>query len=72
MPEPTSVAERFGYNVRIFRNKEGLSQEALAAERGRTQTWLSYIESGAREPSLGDLFWLSHRLGFSIDKALMP
>lgn len=58
--------------MRIFRNKEGLSQEALAAERGRTQEWVSLVETGKSEPSLGDLFWLAHRLGFSIDRALMP
>ncbi len=58
--------------MRIFRENEGLSQEALANEHGRTQVWLSYIETGKSEPTLGDLFWLAHRLGFSIDRALMP
>lgn len=42
------------------------SQEEIAAICGKTQTWWSYLESGARNPRLPDLILLSQRFGLNM------
>ena len=46
------VCERVGENVRRLREKESLSQEALAFEAGMHRTYVSGIERGVRNPTV--------------------
>jgi transcriptional regulator with XRE-family HTH domain len=42
----STIAERFGWNLRIARKRTGLTQRALAARMGRTQDRIAKWESG--------------------------
>lgn len=42
----TTIAERFAWNMRIARNRTGLTQRALAARMGRDQSRIAEWESG--------------------------
>lgn len=44
--------ERFGRNLREWRAKRGMSQDALADETGLSRVFISRIESGADTISL--------------------
>ena len=45
----------FGRHIRLFRNRMGLTQEALAHRAGIHVTYLSGIERGVRNPSLKNI-----------------
>lgn len=51
-----------GKQIRIAREQLGLQQSELAHRLNKTQTAISYWESGKRTPSLNDLFELSDAL----------
>lgn len=42
----TTIAERFAWNLRIARNRTGLTQRGLAARMGRSQSRIAKWESG--------------------------
>lgn len=50
-----TTQERVGSALRARREELGLTQSRTAAAIGKTQTWLSYLEAGKRNPRLGDL-----------------
>jgi transcriptional regulator with XRE-family HTH domain len=52
----------FGLAVRRFREKVGLSQEALAARTGIHRTYIGGIERGERNPTL----LMIHRLATAL------
>jgi transcriptional regulator with XRE-family HTH domain len=52
-----------GHRIRATRETRGWTQSDLAARLGRTQTAVSYWESGRRAPSLDDLVDLARTLG---------
>jgi transcriptional regulator with XRE-family HTH domain len=58
--------------VREFRNLLGIEQADLAARCGITQSALSRIETGSREPSPRVLRALAGQLGVSLDAISYP
>lgn len=48
----TREAEMFGAAVKRWRDKRGLTQEALAHEAGITSSYAGQVERGAKVPSL--------------------
>lgn len=62
MSKPTSIRE--------LRESAGISQQQLAAKTGMTQGYISQIESGSRQPSIGTLRQLSRALGCKQSKLL--
>jgi transcriptional regulator with XRE-family HTH domain len=56
------LKKAFGKALRDFRGTEGMSQEALAFEADLDRTYISLLERGIRQPSLGTIFSLSKAL----------
>jgi transcriptional regulator with XRE-family HTH domain len=53
----------FSANVRLLRDKRGWSQEDLAEKSGLHRTYISGIERGVRNPTLGIIDRLAKALG---------
>jgi transcriptional regulator with XRE-family HTH domain len=56
----------FGAEIRRRREDAGLSQEALAFQAGLHWTYVSILERGLRNPTLGVLSQLAEALGTSM------
>ena len=72
---PAEYAERLiaGENpVRVWRQYRQLTQTALAARAGITQSYLSEIESGKSEGSVKVLAALAHALAIDLDDLVPP
>ena len=67
----TRLQESFGNAVRARRLKKELSQEELAALAGLHFTYVSSVERGERNISLGNIARLAEALG-CLAKDLMP
>jgi transcriptional regulator with XRE-family HTH domain len=61
-----------GRNVRMRRRELGLTQEALAARVGIDRTYVSGIERGRRNPSLGLILSLARSLSLSPNLLIDP
>lgn len=59
----SSLEERFGQLLRELRTKKGFTQEALATDSNLDRTYISLLERGLRQPTLGTLFKISEVLG---------
>ena len=69
MAEPRSPRHAcWGRALRELRVARGLSQERLALEAGLDRTYVSGIERGERNPSLGNLFKLVDALGSNVSE----
>ena len=69
------IERRFGEHIRALRNREGLSQEQLAAKlqlagHDMSRSTLAKIESGMRHVYLEDLNAFRQVLGVSFDELL--
>jgi transcriptional regulator with XRE-family HTH domain len=51
----STAQEKFGNNVKKLRQQRGWSQEDLAAASKIHRTYISGIELGTRNPSLGNI-----------------
>jgi transcriptional regulator with XRE-family HTH domain len=60
-----SIPRAFGRVLRECRVKAAMSQEALALAAGVDRTFVSLLERGKRQPSLGTIFQLAETLGVS-------
>jgi transcriptional regulator with XRE-family HTH domain len=60
-PSPDVVA--LGLAVRSIREERGISQVQLAADTGFTQSWISHVERGNRNPSWSNVVRLAAGLG---------
>ena len=60
-PKPTP-ALAFGEVLRNLRSDRGLSQEALARAAGVDRTFVSLLERGLRQPTLGTMLDLAEAL----------
>lgn len=67
MTEKTVNKTLFGKKIRIYREKLGLTQYALAISVGVTQNFLGDIERGNKLPSVEVLIRLSNTLKVSLD-----
>ncbi|WP_147535630.1 helix-turn-helix domain-containing protein [Bacillus marasmi] len=54
--------EAFGIVLKKYRNKQSLSQEKLAINCELDRTYISLLERGKRNPSLGNIFKLANEL----------
>ncbi|WP_020650188.1 helix-turn-helix domain-containing protein [Solimonas variicoloris] len=61
------IATAFGAVLRLARTKVGLSQEALALACDMDRTYISMLERGERQPTLGTVFALSEQLGVTAE-----
>ena len=61
--ESNKLQIAFGQALRELRLSGSLSQEALALEAGLDRTFISMMERGLRQPSLGTIFVLADALG---------
>lgn len=62
-PPPSPQRQAFADNVRLAREKAGLTQEQLAWAAGLHQTEIARIEGGRRNPGLDTIFKVAHGLG---------
>jgi DNA-binding XRE family transcriptional regulator len=60
------LKKRIGSRIRQRRNELNVSQEALADEARMAVSYLSQVETGKRNPSIGALFRLCRVLNFEI------
>ena len=61
------VAVAFGAVLRAARTHAGLSQEALGLACEIDRTYVSLLERGERQPTLGTLFALAGQLGIAAE-----
>jgi DNA-binding XRE family transcriptional regulator len=62
----------FGLRLKALRTAAGLSQFALAAKAGITETAVNYIEVGRREPSWSTAVRLAAALGVGVEAFAEP
>jgi transcriptional regulator with XRE-family HTH domain len=62
------VRKRVGTNLQRLRRDKGLSQEELAHRADVHQTYLSGVEVGRRNPSIGVLGRIATALGVDIEE----
>jgi transcriptional regulator with XRE-family HTH domain len=66
MPDAPLLQIALGEAVRQLREREGLTQEALAFRAGTHPTWISRVESGDRNPRWSSVCKLAEGLGVSM------
>ena len=64
------IHHRLARNLRMIRQAENLSQEALADVAGLHRTYISDLERAARNPSIAVIDTLAQALGVSAGKLL--
>lgn len=57
-----SLESKFGILLRDLREKKGLSQAELGTDANLDRTYISLLERGLRQPTLGTLFALANAL----------
>lgn len=67
-----TARERVARNLREWRSKRGLSQEALAAECGLSRVFVSRVETAAATVSLDNVEKLAQVLRIDIVDLLLP
>lgn len=59
-----------GKRIKDIRKKKGMSQAQLSELIDKTPTYVSYIETGIKSPSLETLIMIANALGVSTDMLL--
>lgn len=62
------LAKRFGTAVRAERERQGVSQERLSDLADLDRTYVSGLERGLRNPTLGSMEKLAHALNVKVSK----
>lgn len=65
-----SIGKEVGQKVREIRQRRGLSQDDLAAMTGLEHSYISYIESGKRNPTLKTLHRIADALKVQLSELL--
>ena len=65
---PTSPHAAFGQVLRKHRLAAGLSQEQLGLESGVQRNFISLIETGQNQPTIGTIFKLATAMGIKPSK----
>ena len=65
------VHETLSRQVKTYRSEAGMTQQVLAERSGIYRTYLSRIESGDANPSIGVLVALATTLNVEVHKLLM-
>lgn len=63
---PATGDADLGRRIRKYRERRGLSREALAPQVGRSKGWLLKVENGRSDPLHSDLVLLAERLGVEV------
>jgi len=66
------LQKTLGRNLRAYRERQGLSQEAFADELGVHRTYMGGIERGERNLTLKTLERIAHQIGTDPLKLLQP
>lgn len=66
------VGRRVGQNIARLRRQRVLTQDALAQVTGLKQTYLSELENGKRNPTLGTLSRIAEALRVDIAELTAP
>lgn len=72
MPTPSEakILKQFGVNLRVEREKVGISQEALADIAHLDRTYIGSVERGERNVSLINIVKLAKALGIPANQLL--
>jgi len=62
------LAEIISHNIKTLRNKQGLSQQTLAARSGLPRSTISTMETGASSPGIASLLAVSKALSVRLDE----
>lgn len=60
------ILKHLGINIKFYRTKLNISQEALAFDINVDRTYITAIEQGTKSPSIYCLYLLAQRLGVSL------
>lgn len=64
----TSLAQKIGKRIKDYRKAAGITQEKLSISTGISQTYISGVESGNRNPSIKTLDKFAKALGVSLSE----
>ena len=68
MPTPALDAHALGRAVHAIREDRDISQVQLSIDTGLTQSWISQVEHGRRNPSWSNIVRLSEGLGVRVSE----
>ena len=68
MPKPDPILCAFGKNVRTFRERQGLTQVALAQKANIDRSYLCDVERGTRNISIQNIVRLATAMGTTAAK----
>ena len=71
-PRPEQALRLLGDTIRTFRKQRGLTQRALAARVGLASTYVSAIERGQRNITIGTLLHIAAALEVPLSMLLQP
>ncbi len=65
-----NICRLAGHNIRLYRQKKGLTQEALAVKAKMNRPYLSDMEQGTKNPSLDMLDRIAKALDITVIELL--
>lgn len=71
-PGSRRLLQTFGRDLREARRRAGLSQRAVAQRLGVSQSYVSLVERGLRDPPLSSMGAFAEALGYELTVAFRP
>ena len=71
MEAPDKIVEAFGLTLKDLRENAGLSQEKLAEHADLERTFISWLETGKKQPTITTIFKVSHALNITPSEFLL-